>query len=204
MSSEIEWTHLRKVLEEFAEYFIEQAKHNMSVNHSYATGTLADSMTYKVEIKDNSFAVYIELESYWEYLEKGRRAGKNPPVYKIYEWVKEKPVHPKPYTPSVESLSFIIQRSIKKKKGFAPPRKVLEKWIKDKGIKPIAKTPSMMSLAFAISKSIGKNGTTPHPFFEPAKKDAIRHYEVAIADAIREDIETYLEKQLEGLHNIFK
>lgn len=204
MSSEIEWTHLRKVLEEFAEYFIEQAKHNMSVNHSYATGTLADSMTYKVEIKDNSFAVYIELESYWEYLEKGRRAGKNPPVYKIYEWVKEKPVHPKPYTPSVESLSFAIQRSIKKKKGFAPPRKVLEKWIKDKGIKPIAKTPSMMSLAFAISKSIGKNGTTPHPFFEPAKKEAIAHYENAIADAIREDIETYLQKQIDDFAKAFK
>lgn len=202
--SKIEWTHLRQVLEEFAQFFIDTARGNLSKNHSYASGTLADSMSYKIEIEDNRFAVYIELESYWDYLENGRRAGKQPPVYKIYEWAKDKGIKPTPYTPSVESLSYAIQKIIKKKKGYAPPRKELQKWIEKKGIMPQARIPSMMSLAWAISKSIGKKGTTPHPFFEPAKKEAIAHYENAIADAIREDLETYLKKQLEDFANLFK
>lgn len=200
----IEWIHLRQVLEEFAEYFIDQARANIAANHSYASGTLADTMDYKVEIGDDHFAVYIELESYWDYLENGRKSGKMPPVYKIYEWINEKGIHPRPVTPSVESLSFAIQKSMKDKKGYAPPREALEKWIRKKGIKPIPQTPSVMSLAWAIATNIGKYGTDPHPFFEKAKKDTIQHFEIPIADAIREDLETYLQKQLDDFAKAFE
>lgn len=201
---DIEWTHLRQVLEDFAEYLIQTAKDNMSKNHSYASGELADSMDYRVEIKDDRYAVYIEMESYWYYVEKGRKAGKIPPVHRIYEWINQKGIAPRPSTPSVESLSFAIQKSIKDKKGYAPPRVAILKWIEDKGIRPEPRVPSVMSLAWAIAVSIGKNGTDPHPFFEDAKNDALKRFETPIADAIREDIETYLRKQLEDFENLFK
>lgn len=200
---DIEWTHLRQVLEDFAEYLIEQAKKNLSQNKSYASGELADSMDYVIEIEEDRFTVYIEMATYWDYLEYGRKAGKRPPVYKIYEWITEKGIAPRPVTPSVESLSYAIQKSIKDRKGYTVPRVALLEWIKKKGIKPEAKVPSVMSLAWAISTNIGKYGTKPHPFFEKAKEDALRRYEEPIFLAIREDIETYLEEQLADIGKIF-
>lgn len=201
---DIEWTHLRQVLEDFAEYLIQTAKDNLSKNHSYASGTLADSMDYEIKIEEDVATVLIKMESYWDYVEFGRKAGKMPPVYKIYEWLKEKGINPRPSTPSVESLSFAIQKSIKDKKGWAPPRVALLDWIKKKGIKPEPRTPSVMSLAWAVATSIAKNGTDPHPFYFSAKKEALAHFERPIADAIREDIETYLRKQMEDFANLFK
>ena len=200
---DIEWTHLRQVLEDFAKYLIDEARKNLSRNHSYASGELGDTMDYVIEIKDDHFTVWIEMVYYWDYVEKGRKAGKQPPVYKIYEWINEKGIAPRPVTPSVESLSFAIQKSIKDKKGWAPPRVALLEWIKKKGIKPEPRMPSVMDLAWAISTAIGKNGTTPHPFFEKAKNDALRRYEEPIVLAIAEDIETYLEEQLKDLGEIF-
>lgn len=200
----IEWTHLRQVLEDFAIYLIDVARQNLAENKSYASGKLADSMTYAVIIKDDSFQVYIELEDYWEYVEKGRKPGKRPPIWKIMEWVMVKPVNPQPYTPSVESLSYAIQRSLRKKNGYAPPRKALEEWIQKKGIQPQSRTPSVEALSWAIATKIANRGTDPKPFFERAKNDALRRFETPIADAIREDIETYLEKQLDDFSKLFE
>ena len=200
---DIEWTHLRQVLEDFAKYLIDEARKNLSKNRSYASGELGDTMDYVIEIKDDHFTVWIEMATYWDYLENGRKAGKMPPVWKIYEWIDEKGISPRPSTPSVESLSYAIQKSIKDKKGYAPPRVALLDWIEKKGIKPEARVPSVMSLAWAIATNIGKYGTTPHPFFESAKEDALKRFEEPIVLAIREDIETFIEGRLEELGKIF-
>lgn len=201
---DIEWTHLRQVLNDFAEYLIQTAKDNLGRNESYASGTLADSMSYSIEIEDDVAYVYISMESYWDYVEFGRKAGRQPPVTKIYEWIQQKNIHPRPFTPSVESLSYAIQHNIKEKKGYAPPRIAILEWIVKKNIKPQPRVPTLMELAWAISTAIGKNGTNPKPFYYKAKEDALRRYEQPIADAIREDIETYLHKQMEDFANLFK
>lgn len=205
---DIEWTHLARVLEDFAIYFIQVARENLGRNRSYATGNLGDTMTYSITIEEDRFSVKIELEDYWQYVEKGRRPGKMPPVSAIRDWIMVKPIQPQPYTytPSVKSLAFLIQRSIKQKKGYAPPRIVLEGWIDKKGIQPRPQTitPSVESLAFLIARKIGREGTQPAPFFEPAREDAIRRFETPIADAIREDIETYLQKQLDDFAKLFE
>lgn len=201
---DIEWTHLRQVLTNFAEYLIQTAKDNLGRNKSFASGTLADSMSYEIKIEEDVATVFISMESYWDYVEFGRKAGKRPPVYKIYEWAKEKGINPRPVTPSVESLSFAIQKSIKDKKGYAPPRTAILSWIEKKHIKPQPRIPSLMDLAWAISTAIEKNGTDPKPFYFKAKDDALKRYERPIADAIREDIETYLHKQMEDFANLFK
>lgn len=200
---DIEWIHLRQVLEDFAKYLIDQARHNLSKNGSYASGELADGMDYVIEIKDDHFTVWIEMATYWDYVENGRRPGKQPPVWKIYEWIQAKGIKPKNDLPGVESLSYAIQKSIKnKRKGKkAPPRVALLEWIEKKDIRP--NFDPVMSLAWAISKSIARDGTDPHPFFEEAKADAIARFEEPIALAIKEDVETYLEAQLDDLGKIF-
>ena len=141
------------------------------------------------------------MATYWDYVENGRGPGKQPPVWKIYEWIQAKGITPKNDLPGVESLSYAIQRSMKKKNGWAPPRVALLEWIKKKDIRP--KFDPVMSLAWAISKSIARDGTDPHPFFEEAKADAIARYEEPIVMAIREDIETFIENQISDLGKIF-
>ena len=200
---DIEWIHLRQVLEDFAKYLIDQARRNLSTNHSYASGELADGMDYVIDIKDDHFTVWIEMATYWDYVENGRGPGKQPPVWRIYEWIQAKGIKPKNDLTGVESLSYAIQKSIKnKRKGKkAPPRVAILEWIEKNDIRP--KYDGVMSLAWAISTSIGKNGTDPHPFFEEAKADAIARFEEPIALAIKEDVETFLEAQLADLGKIF-
>lgn len=111
----IKWTHLEKVLNEFADYFIQEARNNLGANRSYATGTLGDTMRKIVEIDGNHYSVSIELADYWIYVEKGRKKGKFPPPHRIKEWIMVKPVKPAVRNgklPTVDQLAYLIGRKI--------------------------------------------------------------------------------------------
>lgn len=121
----IKWTRLEKVLTDFANYFIMQAKDNLGKNGSYASGTLADTMEPVIEINDYHYSVKIRLQDYWEYVEKGRKkGGKRPPIVSIMNWVLIKPIRPqvgdarngydRKKPPTVKQLAFAIATSIKK------------------------------------------------------------------------------------------
>ena len=137
---DIQWTHLYEVLERYGDYFIQQARENLGRNKSYASGLLGDSMRRTVEIAGDHFAVYIELQDYWEYVEKGRRPGKFPPPNRIKEWISVKPVKAYPNArgkmPTVEQLSFLIGRKIATKgippkPFFKPAKEATEQYFKE-------------------------------------------------------------------------
>ena len=116
MIGSIEWIHLRQVLYEYADYFIELAQADLMKNDSFATGTLYDTMRSIVQIYDDHYEVDIELQDYWYYVEHGRNPGKFPPPNKIKDWIIAKPVMP--YTmkngklPTTDQLTFLISRKI--------------------------------------------------------------------------------------------
>lgn len=114
--TEIKWTRLHKVLEEYGNRFIQLAKDKMGMNQSYATGELADTMETIVEINDDYFKVSIKLQDYWYYLENGTKPH-FPPLQAIKEWVEVKGITPEErngYKPSIEQLPYMIQKSIGK------------------------------------------------------------------------------------------
>jgi hypothetical protein len=114
--TEIKWTRLHKVLKEYGDRFIQLAKDKMGMNKSYATGELADTMETVVEINDEYFKVSIKLQDYWYYLENGTKPH-FPPLQAIKEWVEVKGITPEErngYTPSIEQLPYMIQKSIGK------------------------------------------------------------------------------------------
>lgn len=156
---DIKWTHLEETLNNFADYFIQEAKNNLSDNNSNASFNLYNSFEKIIEIGDDYFSVKISLEDYWKYVENGRKAGKFPPLPKIQNWVEIKAIQPYPdangRTPSVEQLTFLIGRKI------------------------------------------ANEGTEPHPFFKPAKQEAISRFEQSIDLAISEDIDTYILSQVD-------
>lgn len=51
-------------------------------------------------------------------------------------------------------------------------------------------------MAIAISKSIEKRGIPPKPFFREAKETTYEAFENRISNAIREDVDAYVENVL--------
>lgn len=196
----LDWKHLQDVLMRYGQYFIEQARKNLGKNKSYASGTLGDTMSPVVEINGNSFKVYVSIQTYWDYVENGRRPGKFPPPNRIKEWIRVKPIKPKPLKDPVESMSYALQKSIAKKRPGkkAPPRKVLVDWIEKKGIKP-RELPTTDQLAYLIGHKIAKEGTKPQPFFQPALDEANAHFKDMIDYAILEDIDEWILENIPSL-----
>lgn len=110
-----EFPKVYEVLERYAEEFIEQYRLNLVESGRPASGRLADSLTYKVDMGANVYAVDISLLDYWKYIESGTRPHW-PPVSAIREWIKVKPVIPRPMAngklPTESQLAFLIGRKI--------------------------------------------------------------------------------------------
>ena len=100
-SFDIEWKSLTRVLEEYADYFIQEAKDNLGKYGAYASGKLADTMKPFIEIGQEGFKIKINLQDYWYYVENGAKGiesspagakckAHRPPVPKIKEWIEVK------------------------------------------------------------------------------------------------------------------
>ena len=203
IDKEIGWVRLEKVLNQYGEYLVKELRSEMKKNKSNASYALSDSIEYKVFIKDRGgstrYWVEITLLDYWKYVDEGRGPGRMPPVEKIAEWIRVKPVKIKPLSraAAVESLSYAIQKTIKSKKGWAPPRAALVGWIERKGIK--ANTmPTVESVAWAIAKSIARYGTEGTDFFFNSVEKANAKFEPLIDEAIKEDIDEWITGIMDG------
>ena len=89
----------------------------IDTNHT-ATGNLALNQKHYFVFDGRYYRVYLQLEDYWKYLEYGTKPH-FPPVEKIAEWIRIKPVLPRPNAkgklPTQKQLAFLIARSISKK-----------------------------------------------------------------------------------------
>ena len=88
----MEFRHLKEVLERYGELLCTRYQSYVPE----ATGLLASTARFEVHYKDNSYEVGLYLKDYWKYVENGRKAGKFPPLSKIEEWIRVKPVIPRP------------------------------------------------------------------------------------------------------------
>lgn len=124
----IEWTHLKEALERYGEYLV--TRYQTYVPE--ASGKLVQSAHYEVKINDSVFEVGIWLEDYFKYVENGRGAGKFPPIDKIKEWIRVKPIIPRPMKngklPTENQLAYLIGRKIAKEgyEGKHPLEKSIE------------------------------------------------------------------------------
>lgn len=90
-----EFPKVAEVLERYGQEFIELYKVNLAMSGRPASGRLSNSLNYKVSIGTNVYAVDISLLDYWKYIESGTRPHW-PPFDAIREWVRVKPVVPRP------------------------------------------------------------------------------------------------------------
>lgn len=115
VSSEI-LSEFLATLDDYAEKAKELYKQKLTEKEINASYKLLNSVETTVKRGDDTFTVTINLEPYWIYVENGRKAGRFPPISKILEWIRCKPVIPysdsRGRIPTEEQLAFLIARKI--------------------------------------------------------------------------------------------
>lgn len=109
-------TEFLSTLNEYSQRAEELYKRKLTDKDINASYKLLNSVETVVKRNDDEFTVTINLEPYWYYVENGRNAGKFPPIDKILEWIRVKPVIPysdsRGRLPTEEQLAFLISRKI--------------------------------------------------------------------------------------------
>ena len=112
----MEWRNLKEALETYGQVLEEQYREQIVSTGAFASGKLFDSVHHIVTVEDHTIDLSLSLEDYWKYVEEGRKPGKFPPLDKIEEWIRIKPVAPYPdakgRVPSNQQLAFLIGRKI--------------------------------------------------------------------------------------------
>lgn len=115
MDNLIQFPKLADVLYEFAVEVRNLYQDNLILNNRIASGNLLNNIDFRLKINDSAYSVIFSMEDYWWYVENGRKAGKRPPMDKILEWIKIKPILPRPSNeklPTPNQLAFLIARKI--------------------------------------------------------------------------------------------
>lgn len=104
-------------LDAYRREFEEVYKSNLEENGHKASGNLISSITTRTEMDDSTIEVWLDCAEYYKWIDKGRAAGKWPPKDKILEWIRVKPIIPRPddktgKLPTEEQLAFLIARKI--------------------------------------------------------------------------------------------
>lgn len=112
----IQFKNLEKALADYGKAIADQYKTNLEQSGRRASGELISSINSKVTVNGNTFEITLDLKDYYKYVEEGRGAGGFPPVNKILDWIRMKPILPYPDSngklPTENQLAFLIGRKI--------------------------------------------------------------------------------------------
>lgn len=148
---EIKWEHLTEVLNRYGELLAVRYKSYVPE----ASGKLVQSVKYEFKHNDRIYEVGLWLEDYWKYVEYGRKAGKFPPIDKIKEWIRVKPVIPRPMKngklPTINQLAFLIARKIARE-GIEP-KNILKRTVEE------VNNEMLMSIKMAIMEDLKRDIT---------------------------------------------
>lgn len=117
----MDFKHLEKVLVEYGERVKETYRGYLQSEGINASGSLSNTISVNVDGGENTYEVSLNLNEYWKWLEGGRaptRNGGNGELRRnILEWIRVKPVLPKPFNgklPTEAQLAYLISRKIHK------------------------------------------------------------------------------------------
>jgi hypothetical protein len=162
------------VLTFYAKKIIENLKKNLEDSGRISSHVLEQSIRTLspdfVEIKKqafgNTYVVSIAMEDYYQWVDEGRKPGKQPPVADIVEWIKYKPLNV-----NIARLGEIRERGINKRK-------------------PYTKDDLIKAKAFQIARKIGLRGTKASRFYSDVVNETlIKDLNRDLGKALKRDVE---------------
>jgi hypothetical protein len=118
MDGDIKTKNTEAALDKFGKYLVKEARKNLTRKKKNNTKALYNSLDYEVNVMPNSLTFDFLMEEYGEWVDKGRRAGKMPPVSAIEKWVEQRKIQfrdNKGRFETYRTTAFLIARSIKKR-----------------------------------------------------------------------------------------
>lgn len=95
--SEIRWDNLNAVLDTYGQEVVRKYREKLAAAGKSASGELANTLHYYIERKGDVWTLWLALQDYWKYLERGTRLqgpwhkqGKRPPLAPFVSWVQNK------------------------------------------------------------------------------------------------------------------
>ncbi len=80
----------QKALNKFGKYLVKESRKNLTRKKKNVTNSLYESLDYDVKAMPNSFEFDFLMNEYGEWVDKGRKAGKNPPFSPLRKWVEDR------------------------------------------------------------------------------------------------------------------
>lgn len=157
MAELVNFTNTERVLKEYAAAAEDLYKDNLLRSRRVASGELIDSISCEVVVGGRSLAVDMHLAECWKYVEWDTKPH-FPPHLPIFQWVKAKPILPRPGT-------------IKRHRN---------------GI-PYTQEELQNGIAYAIQHKIAQHGTKGSHDLERTVDQLNAVYEALIADAVAQD-----------------
>ena len=112
----------KSVLDKFGKYLVKESRKNLTRLKKRNSNGLYDSLNYDIKAMPNSFEFDFLMNEYGEWVDKGRKAGKNPPFSAIRKWVEQRRIQfrsNKGKFVTYDSTAWVITKSIGKK-GIKP------------------------------------------------------------------------------------
>lgn len=115
----IDGNAIEQVLFKFGQQLQDDLIDSLDQKRKNASGTLRQSIEAlpKVSVNDGLYTYQLKMEDYYEYVDEGRKAGKQPPLESIVKWVRQKSAFGGlgvNESKDVNSVAFMIARKIGK------------------------------------------------------------------------------------------
>lgn len=111
----LELPHLSEVLNDYGNAVAELYQRNLIQSDAIASEQLLNSVEFNLVTGTKAYEVTLTLADYWKFVEFGTKPH-FPPVKKLREWVRVKPVIPRPNelgkVPTENQLAYLIGRKI--------------------------------------------------------------------------------------------
>jgi len=82
----------KKALDKFGKYLVKESRKNLTRKKKNVTNSLYESLDYDIKAMPNSFEFDFLMNEYGEWVDKGRKAGKNPPFSPLRKWVEDRKI----------------------------------------------------------------------------------------------------------------
>jgi len=94
----------KKTLNEFGKDYVKILTTFLKKNKKVASGALVNSLNYKLKETAGEILIVLEANDYLEWVDKGRKPGKYPPIKAISQWAKIKGISQDAVWPIAHSI----------------------------------------------------------------------------------------------------